>query len=79
MSYSVGVRWVLVSVASVVATLEPVIAGALAYLLLGERLTLLQIVGGAAIISAVLLLRPREGQQRQGSEDLVEKIVQPGE
>ena len=33
-------------------------AGALAYLLLGERLTLLQILGGVAIISAVLLLRP---------------------
>jgi drug/metabolite transporter (DMT)-like permease len=49
-----------VSVASVVATLEPVIAGILAYLLLGERLTLLQILGGVAIISAVLLLRPRE-------------------
>ena len=60
LTYSLGVRWVPVSVASVVATLEPVIAGALAYLLLGERLTLLQIAGGAAIISAVLILRPRE-------------------
>ncbi|MBK6431044.1 DMT family transporter [Candidatus Amarolinea dominans] len=58
LTYSLGVRWVPVSVASVVATLEPVIAGALAYLLLGERLALLQIAGGAAIISAVLLLRP---------------------
>ncbi|MGB4979959.1 MAG: DMT family transporter, partial [Anaerolineae bacterium] len=58
LTYSLGVRWVPVSVASVVATLEPVIAGALAYLLLGERLTLLQILGGVAIISAVLLLRP---------------------
>ena len=58
LTYSLGVRWAPVSVASVVATLEPVIAGALAYLLLGERLTVLQILGGVAIISAVLLLRP---------------------
>ncbi len=59
LTYSLGVRWVPVSIASVVATLEPVIASALAYLLLGERLTLLQGLGGLAIISAVLLLRPR--------------------
>lgn len=63
LTYSLGVRWVPVSVASVVATLEPVIASALAYLLLGERLTLLQILGGVAIISAVLLLRPREASR----------------
>ncbi len=58
-AYAAGVRAVPVSVASLVATLEPVIAAALAYLLLGERLGPAQIAGGALILLAVWLLRPR--------------------
>jgi drug/metabolite transporter (DMT)-like permease len=57
-AYAAGVRRVPVSVASLVATLEPVIAAALAWLLLGERLSASQIAGGGLILSAVWLLRP---------------------
>jgi DME family drug/metabolite transporter len=58
LSFAIGVQWVPVSVAAIVATLEPVAAAVFGYLLFGERLDFLQWVGTACIISAVLLLRP---------------------
>lgn len=58
-AYAAGVRTVPVSVASLVATLEPVLAAVLARLVLGETLRPGQIVGGGLILFAVWLLRPR--------------------
>jgi drug/metabolite transporter, DME family len=58
-AYAAGVRTVPVSVASLIATLEPVLAALLAYLVLGETLSLAQMAGGALILLAVWLLRPR--------------------
>ncbi len=58
-AYAAGVRTVPVSVASLIATLEPVLAALLAYLVLGETLGTGQIAGGALILLAVWLLRPR--------------------
>lgn len=58
LSYSLGVRWIPVSIASIVATLEPVIAMGLAFVLFDERLTVPQLVGSGLIIGAVVLLRP---------------------
>ena len=58
-AYAAGVRAVPVSVASLVATLEPVLAAVLAYLFLGETLSIGQVAGGALILLAVWLLRPR--------------------
>jgi drug/metabolite transporter, DME family len=58
-AYSSGVRRVPVSIASVVATLEPVLAAVLAAVVLGERLSPLQVAGGGLILLAVWLLRPR--------------------
>ncbi len=58
-AYAAGVRSVPVSVASLMATLEPVLAALLAYLVLGETLGAGQIAGGALILLAVWLLRPR--------------------
>lgn len=60
LSYTLGVRWIPVSIASIVATLEPVIAMVLAFFLFDERLTVPQLVGSGLIIGAVVLLRPRD-------------------
>lgn len=59
LAYAIGVQWVPVSVASIVATLEPVAAAVLGYLVLGERLAWPQWIGAACILLAVWLLRPR--------------------
>ncbi len=59
LSYTIGVQWVPVSVASIVATLEPVAAAVFGYVFLAERLHPVQWLGGAFILLAVWLLRPR--------------------
>lgn len=62
MAFAIGVQWVPVSVAAIVATLEPVVAALFGYLFFAERLELGQWMGAAAILAAVLLLRPGAGE-----------------
>ncbi len=57
--YTVGLTHLPLSVATIIATLEPVFSIIWAYLLFGETLNLLQIVGAALILWSVLMLRPR--------------------
>ncbi len=54
--YNAGLRIVPASNASLVATLEPVVASALAFVALGERLEPLQVLGGAVVIGAAIWL-----------------------
>ena len=58
LSFAIGVQWVPVSVAAIVAMFEPVAAAFFGYLFFGERLDPGQWLGAACILSAVLLLRP---------------------
>lgn len=55
-SYTIGMRRMRAASASTIATLEPVLAIMLAWMLLGESLGPVQIAGAALVISAVLLL-----------------------
>ena len=57
--YTTGLKHVPAGVASVTATLEPVVATLLAVVALGERLAPPQIFGGALILAAVALLAGR--------------------
>jgi drug/metabolite transporter (DMT)-like permease len=50
--------------ASILATLEPPFACVLAFLLLGERLTVPQLLGGALVVSASLVLQVRSVRSR---------------
>jgi DME family drug/metabolite transporter len=56
LAFNAGLRYVPVSSASVVATLEPVIASLLAFAVLGEHLDPGQLFGGALILVAVISL-----------------------
>jgi DME family drug/metabolite transporter len=58
-AYAAGVQRRPDSVASVVATLEPVLAVGLAWAIYGETLSPAQWLGGGLILAAVWLLRPR--------------------
>jgi DME family drug/metabolite transporter len=58
--YTVSLRYLPVSVASLIATLEPVITAIMAFFLLGERLSTVQAVGALLIVFGVITLR-REG------------------
>lgn len=54
--YNAGLARVPASNASLVATLEPVIASVLAFIFLGERLELAQIAGGGLVVGAAVWL-----------------------
>jgi drug/metabolite transporter (DMT)-like permease len=59
--YNVGLSYLPSSVANLIATLEPVFTAVIAYLLLGERLTAMQLIGSLMILAGVASLRVHEG------------------
>ena len=60
--YNISLGYLPSSVANLIVTTEPVFTAAIAYLLLGEHLSSVQALGGLVILSAVVLLRLREGR-----------------
>jgi DME family drug/metabolite transporter len=58
--YMVSLKYLPVSVASLIATLEPVFTAIMAFFLLGERLSTIQFVGALLIILGVITLRREE-------------------
>ena len=60
--YMVSLGYLQASVANLIATLEPSMTAALAYVLLGERFTGPQLIGSALIILGVVMLRVGEGR-----------------
>jgi len=66
-AFSLGLRVLPASNVSIVATIEPVVASALAFIVLGERLEGLQIVGGMLVLGAALWLSVPTEPLRQSS------------
>ncbi len=61
--YNHALREVEVSRASIVATVEPVVAIALAYVLFGEELTIPQILGAVLIIGGSVVVHVKKGEK----------------
>ena len=59
--YTVSLAYLPSSVVNLIATMEPAITAAIAYVVLGERLNGVQIAGSVLILAAVVLLRVYEG------------------
>ncbi len=55
--FFVGVNYIRSTRATITSTLEPIAAGIIAFLLLGETLELPQIVGGGLVIASIVLLQ----------------------
>ncbi len=66
--YTMSLDYLPASVANIIATLEPVITAALAFLLLNERFVLPQWIGGVLILLGVFLLRLRSTPMAGGSQ-----------
>jgi len=65
-----GINHIRSTRASITATLEPIFAGFLAFILLGETLLLLQVVGGCMVILAIVLL-----QLQQEHDELAPALI----
>jgi drug/metabolite transporter (DMT)-like permease len=61
--YIEGIRRISATNASVTAMLEPVSAGIIAYLFLGEAMEVLQVIGGALVIASIFLLQLRKAPE----------------
>lgn len=59
--YNVSLSYLPASIVNLIVTLEPVFTAAIAYLLLGERLSGMQIGGSVMILAGVIFLRIYEG------------------
>jgi drug/metabolite transporter (DMT)-like permease len=66
--YFVGINHIRSTRAMITATLEPISAGFIAYLFLGEALSPLQILGAALVIGAIILLQLRSEQDEMTPE-----------
>lgn len=60
--YNVSLSYLPSSVANLIVTLEPTFTAVIAYFLLGERLTLVQLAGSLLILGGVVFLRIHEGR-----------------
>jgi drug/metabolite transporter (DMT)-like permease len=70
--YNVSLTYLPSSVANLVVTLEPVFTAVIAYFLLGERLTWIQVTGGLLILSGVVFLRIHESRLTGGTQTVAE-------
>jgi drug/metabolite transporter (DMT)-like permease len=61
--YNVSLGYLPSSVANLILTTEPVFTTVSAYLLLGERLTAVQLLGGSMILGGVIVLRLSENKR----------------
>jgi len=57
--YFMGIEHLRATRATIVATLEPISAGSLSFILLGEALTPWQIFGGFLVITAIIIIQSR--------------------
>jgi drug/metabolite transporter (DMT)-like permease len=58
--YNKGIKQILPTRASITATLEPVIAGVISFLFLGEMMDPLQVTGAVLVLSSILMLQIRK-------------------
>jgi DME family drug/metabolite transporter len=73
--FTFGLQHVRTSSASILATIEPVVAATLAWAFLGERLAWPQIAGGGCVLLAVILLIQSRTARRGSPEEKV--VSQP--
>ena len=71
--YLVGINYLRSTQAGVTATLEPIFAGFMAFIFLGESLAALQILGGMLVLAAVIWL-----QIKRESSELAPAVVRTG-
>ncbi len=67
--FTAGMRLLEASTVGIVTTLEPVVAIVVAYFALGESLNTVQVAGGMAVVTAVILLQARTLLRSKGGDN----------
>ncbi|MBS1238986.1 MAG: protein of unknown function transrane, partial [Deltaproteobacteria bacterium] len=58
--YYEGINRIRATRASITSTIEPIVAGLLSFIFLGEAMAPLQMAGGALVIAAIVLLQLKQ-------------------
>lgn len=66
--YNLSMNYLPVSIASLIASLEPALTAIEAYLLLDERMTTLQVGGSVLVLAAIVIARLGEGLGQKASQ-----------
>ncbi len=66
--YNVSLSYLTSSIANLIVTSEPVFTAVIAYVILGERLIMIQIFGGLMILIGVIFLRVYDGRLEKGPQ-----------
>jgi len=66
--YFTGMRFLPPTSVGIIACLEPAIAAAVAYGALGDKMGLLQIVGGSFVLAAVLLIQTESKEPEENKK-----------
>jgi drug/metabolite transporter (DMT)-like permease len=66
--YFMGINYIRSTRALITATLEPISAGFMAFFFLGEGMEHLQVLGGAVVVGAILLLQVQREQDEIAPE-----------
>ena len=77
--FFVGVNHIRSTRATITSTIEPISAGFIAYLFLGEALAPLQILGAALVIGAIILLQLRSERDEMTPELIRSRSVETRE
>lgn len=67
--YVIGIQWTAPTTASMVAMVEPVTASLFGFLLIGDRLTAIQLLGMVLILVTVIALSVKKPPQPQASKE----------
>ena len=67
--YAAGQQRIGASTAGILATVEPVLAAILAWLIFNERLTVMQMIGGMCVLAAVLVIAQATSKPKGHSHD----------
>lgn len=70
--YSNGLKYLSAASASITATFEPVVAASLAFVVLGEVIGIIQMIGGLLVVGAVMLLAVRATDE--GRREMVVEV-----
>jgi drug/metabolite transporter (DMT)-like permease len=76
--YFLGINYIRSTRAIITVTLEPISAGVMAFFLLGEALEFLQILGGALVITAIVLLQMQQEQDQMAPDSIRSRLAGEG-
>ena len=73
--YTTSLSYLPSSTANLIMTLEPAFTAVTSYVVLGEKMTTLEVVGGLAILGGVVFLHVHEARSTESTDSCVRQNI----